>query len=208
MRTELEDGLPRIVVREIETGEEHAIAFDEAAYDLALEEALEFDTDVMRFGFSSLKTPGEVWDYDMATRERRLVKRQTIPSGYNPDDYVTRRIMATSHDGARVPVSILHHKLTPVDGSPLLLEGYGAYGYAFEAHFSSARFSLVDRGFVYAIAHIRGGTDKGWSWYLDGKPGRSRTRFMISSPARARSPSSATRAKAVSWRWAVRPAAC
>jgi oligopeptidase B len=106
----------------------------------------------------------------MATRERRLVKRQAIPSGHNPDDYVTRRIMATSHDGALVPVSILHHKNTAVDGkAPLLLEGYGAYGYAFEAHFSSSRFSLVDRGFVYAIAHIRGGTDKGWNWYIDGK---------------------------------------
>lgn len=170
VRTELEDGLPRIVVREIESGEEHAIEFDEEAYDLDIEEVLEFDTNMMRFGYSSLKMPGEVWDYDMATRERRLVKRQVIPSGHNPADYVSRRIMAKSHDGALVPVSILHHRLTPIDGSaPMLLEGYGAYGYAFEAHFSSSRFSLVDRGFVYAIAHIRGGTDKGWNWYIDGK---------------------------------------
>jgi oligopeptidase B len=170
VRTELEDGLPRIVVREIASGEEHSIAFDEAAYDLDLEEVLEFDTNLMRFGFSSPKTPGEVWDYDMTTRERRLVKRQNIPSGHNPAEYVTQRIMATSHDGAQVPVTILHHKDTPIDGSaPTLLEGYGAYGYAFEAHFSSARFSLVDRGFVYASAHIRGGTDKGWNWYIDGK---------------------------------------
>jgi oligopeptidase B len=170
VRTELEDGLPRIVVREIESGEEHIISFDEAAYDLEIEEVLEFDTNLMRFGFSSLKTPHEIWDYDMATRERSLVKRQTIPSGHNPADYVTRRMLAPSHDGALVPVSILHHKDTPIDGTaPLLLEGYGAYGYAFEAHFSSARFSLVDRGFVYAIAHIRGGTDKGWNWYIDGK---------------------------------------
>ncbi len=178
VRTELEDGLPRIVVREIASGEEHAIAFDEAAYDLDLEEVLEFDTNLMRFSFSSLKTPGEVWDYDMATCERTLVKRQEIPSGHNPDDYVTRRIMATSHDGARVPVSILHRKDTPIDGSaPMLLEGYGAYGYAFEAHFSSSRFSLVDRGFVYAIAHIRGGTDKGWSWYIDGKLEKKQNSF-------------------------------
>jgi oligopeptidase B len=170
VRAEREDGLPRIVVREIATGQEHAIAFDEEAYDLDLDEVLEFDTDVIRFGYSSLKTPGEVWDYDMATRERRLVKRQEIPSGHDPDAYVTRRMLARSHDGALVPISILHRKDTPIDGSaPLLLEGYGAYGYAFEAHFSSSRLSLVDRGFVYAIAHVRGGTDKGWSWYLDGK---------------------------------------
>ncbi len=179
VRTELEDGLPRIIVRDIATGAEHAIAFDEEAYDLDLEEVLEFDTNVMRFGYSSLKTPGEVWDYDMATRERTLVKRQEIPSGHIPDDYVTRRIFARSHDGAIVPVSILHRRNTPIDGSaPLLLEAYGAYGYAFEAHFSASRFSLVDRGFVYAIAHVRGGSDKGWNWYLDGKLSRKTNTFQ------------------------------
>lgn len=170
VRTELEEGLPRIVVRELASGAEHVIAFDEAVYDLDLDEVLEFDTNVIRFGYSSLKTPAEVWDYDMATRERVLVKRQEIPSGHARENYVTGRTFARSHDGAMTPISILRHKDTPVDGSaPLLLEGYGAYGYPFEAHFSSARFSLVDRGFVYAIAHVRGGADKGRSWYRDGK---------------------------------------
>ncbi|HEY8579554.1 MAG TPA: S9 family peptidase, partial [Beijerinckiaceae bacterium] len=169
-RSELEDGLPRLVVRELASGEEHAIAFADEAYDLDEEEVLEFDTNEMRFGYSSMKTPHELWAYDMTTRERRLLKRQIIPSGHDPEDYVTRRVVTVSHDGAHVPVSLLHHRKTKIDGSaPLLLEAYGAYGDAFEAHFSATRLSLVDRGFVYAVAHVRGGTDKGWRWYLDGK---------------------------------------
>ena len=170
VRTELQDGLPRIVVRDIESGAEHAIAFDEEAYDLDLEEVLEFDTNEMRFGFSSMKTPHEVWAYNMQTRERTLLKRQTIPSGHKPEKYVTRRIFAKAHDGELVPISLLYSAKTKLNGrAPMLLEAYGSYGSAFEAHFSSVRFSLVDRGFVYAVAHVRGGTDKGWSWYLDGK---------------------------------------
>jgi len=128
------------------------------------------DTDMMRFSYSSMTTPSEVYDYDMAKRTRTLRKRQEIPSGHNPADYVTTRIMAKSHDGAEVPVSILHRKDLTRDGNaPLLLYGYGSYGMAMPASFSANRLSLVDRGFVYAIAHIRGGTDKGWGWYLDGK---------------------------------------
>ena len=130
----------------------------------------EFDTTNLRFSYSSMTTPSEVYDYDMASRTRILRKRQEIPSGHNPADYVTTRIMATSHDGAQVPVSILHRKDLKRDGTaPLLLYGYGSYGMAMPASFSANRLSLVDRGFVYAIAHIRGGSDKGWGWYLDGK---------------------------------------
>src|SRR5258708_10246911 len=106
----------------------------------------------------------------MASRARVLRKRQEIPSGHNAADYVTTRIMATSHDGAEVPVSLLHRRDFVRDGSaPLLLYGYGSYGMAMPASFSANRLSLGDRGFVYAIAHIRGGTAKGWGWYLDGK---------------------------------------
>src|SRR3977135_3278232 len=106
----------------------------------------------------------------MGSRSRALRKRQEIPSGHNPADYVTTRIMAASHDGAEVPISILHRKDLARDGrAPLLLYGYGSYGMAMPASFSANRLSLVDRGFVYAIAHIRGGADKGWNWYLDGK---------------------------------------
>jgi oligopeptidase B len=164
------NALPSIVIRDLATDGEHAIAFDEAAYSLSTMGGYEFDTTNLRFSYSSMTTPSEIYDYDMATRERSLRKRQEIPSGHNPADYVTTRIMATSHDGAQVPVSILHRKDFKHDGgAPLLLYGYGSYGHAMPASFAANRLSLVDRGFVYAIAHIRGGSDKGWGWYLDGK---------------------------------------
>ena len=170
VRLERANALPSIVIRDLATLQEHAIAFDEAAYSLGTLGGYEFDTTQIRFSYSSMTTPSEVFDYDMVSRERKLRKRQEIPSGHNPADYVTTRIMATSHDGAQVPVSILHRKDLKRDGSaPLLLYGYGSYGHAMPASFSANRLSLVDRGFVYAIAHIRGGSDKGWGWYLDGK---------------------------------------
>ncbi len=169
-RLERENGLPRIVIRELRTGEEHAIAFDEEAYSLGLSYGYEFDTTTVRFTYSSMTTPSEVYDYDLVTRERVLRKRQEVPSGHNPDDYVTRRLFATAKDGEQIPISILYRNTTPLDGTaPLLLYGYGAYGIAMPAAFSTARLSLVDRGFVYAIAHIRGGKDKGYRWYTDGK---------------------------------------
>jgi oligopeptidase B len=170
VRLERANALPAIVIRDLTSGEEHAIAFDEAAYSLDTMGSYEFETTNLRFSYSSMTTPSEVYDYDMASRTRILRKRQEIPSGHNPADYVTTRIMAKSHDGAEVPVSILHRKDLVRDGTaPLLLYGYGSYGMAIPASFSANRLSLVDRGFVYAIAHIRGGTDKGWGWYLDGK---------------------------------------
>jgi oligopeptidase B len=170
VRLERANALPAIIIRDLSTGEEHAIAFDEAAYSLDTMGGYEFDTTNLRFSYSSMTTPSEVYDYDMASRTRVLRKRQEIPSGHNPADYVTTRIMAPSHDGALVPVSILHRRDLTRDGTaPLLLYGYGSYGMAMPASFSANRLSLVDRGFVYAIAHIRGGSDKGWGWYLDGK---------------------------------------
>jgi oligopeptidase B len=170
VRLERSNALPAMIIRDLKTDGEHAIAFDEAAYSLDTMGSYEFDTTNLRFSYSSMTTPSEVYDYDMASRERTLRKRQEIPSGHNPADYVTTRIMAKSHDGAEVPVSILHRKDLKRDGkAPLLLYGYGSYGMAMPASFSSNRLSLVDRGFVYAIAHIRGGSDKGWGWYLDGK---------------------------------------
>jgi oligopeptidase B len=170
VRLERANALPAIVIRDLTTGEEHAIAFDEAAYSLDAMGGYEFDTNNLRFAYSSMTTPSEIYDYDMVSRTRTLRKRQAIPSGHNPADYVTTRIMATSHDGAQVPVSILHRRDLKRDGTaPLLLYGYGSYGMAMPASFAANRLSLVDRGFVYAIAHIRGGADKGWGWYLDGK---------------------------------------
>lgn len=167
---ERRDGLPRIVIRDRATGEEHAIAFAEEAYSLGLQGAAEYDTDTIRFSYSSMTTPSQLFDYNMVTRERVLLKTQEVPSGHTIDDYVTRRVMVTSHDGALVPVSLLYHKDTKLDGSaPCLLYGYGAYGISIPASFSTNNLSLADRGFVYAIAHIRGGKDKGFEWYETGK---------------------------------------
>ena len=178
VRLERADGLPRIVVTDLASGEAHEIAFDEEAYDLSLLPGYEFETTTLRFVYSSMTTPDRTFDYDMASRERTLRKTREVPSGHDPDDYVTRRLTATGHDGAQIPVSVLHHRTAPLDGTaPLLLYGYGAYGMAMPASFSTNRLSLVDRGFVYAIAHIRGGADRGYRWYLDGKRDRKPNTF-------------------------------
>ena len=158
------------MIRDRKTGEEHAIAFAEEAYALGLQGSLEYDTDMIRFSYSSMTTPNQLYDYNMVTRERTLLKTQEVPSGHTISDYVTRRIQAKAHDGELVPVSILYRKDTKLDGSaPCLLYGYGAYGHSIPASFSTSALSLVDRGFVYAIAHIRGGMDKGYYWYETGK---------------------------------------
>ena len=178
-RLEREDGLPRIVVRRMADGAEHPIAFAEEAYSLGMAGGYEFDTANLRFTYSSMTTPAETYDYDMATRSRTLRKRQEIPSGHNPDDYVTRRLYAVAPDGERVPVSLLYRKSTPLDGTaPAFLYGYGAYGISMPASFSTGRLSLVDRGFIFAIAHIRGGKDKGYRWYKDGKAQKKTNTFI------------------------------
>jgi len=172
VRLEREQGLPQILIRRWRDGEEHGIAFDEEAYALGVVPGFEFDTTVLRFNYSSMTTPGQVFDYDMATRERSLRKTQDVPSGHRPADYITRRVFAPLEDGELVPISLLYRADTPLDGSaPLLLYGYGAYGISMPASFSTNRLSLVDRGFVYAVAHIRGGKDKGYRWYREGRRG-------------------------------------
>jgi oligopeptidase B len=177
-RLERVDALPRIVIRALDDGAEHSIAFDEEAFSLGLEAPREFGSDLARFSYSSPATPAEVWDYDMGSRERTFRKRQEIPSGHDPKDYVVRRLSARAPDGESVPVTIIHKAGLALDGSaPCLLYGYGAYGISIPASFSGARLSLVDRGFVYAVAHIRGGTEKGWGWYLDGKLGAKTNTF-------------------------------
>ncbi|WP_312145526.1 S9 family peptidase [Brevundimonas sp.] len=168
-RQERADANTKIVIRD-RSGAEHEIAVDEPAYALSLGGASEFDTTVMRYGYNSPSTPTSTYDYDLKTRERTLRKVQEIPSGHNPADYVVERLNAPASDGQLVPVTVLRRKDTPVDGSaPLLLYGYGSYGIPMAASFSTNRLSLVDRGFIYAIAHIRGGSDKGWGWFLDAR---------------------------------------
>jgi len=170
VRLEREDGLPRIVVRRLADGAEHPIAFAEEAYSLGVIDGYEADTTSLRFSYSSMTTPARVYDYDMETRTRVLRKEQEVPSGHDPSLYVTRRLRAPAADGETVPVSVLMRRDTPLDGSaPCLLYGYGSYGISIPAAFSTNALSLVDRGFVYAIAHVRGGKDKGFRWYAQGR---------------------------------------
>lgn len=168
-RQERADANTKIVIRD-RAGAEHEIAVDEPAYSLSLRGASEFDTTVMRYGYNSPSTPTSTYDYDLATRERTLRKVQEVPSGHDAADYVVERLNAPAPDGELVPVTVLRRKSTPVDGSaPLLLYGYGSYGIPMAASFSTNRLSLVDRGWIYAIAHIRGGSDKGWGWFLNAR---------------------------------------
>ncbi|WP_019955571.1 S9 family peptidase [Yoonia vestfoldensis] len=174
---ERENALPRICYQG-PSGAVQSIAFDEEAYALGADPSAEYETDMFRFTYSSPTTPSQVFDFDLATGARVLMKQTELPSGHDPADYVTRRIMARSHDGALVPVTILHHATTKLAGTaPCLLYGYGSYGASMPAGFSANRLSLVDRGFVYAIAHVRGGEEKGRAWYEDAKFGRKVNTF-------------------------------
>ena len=177
VRLERENACDRIVIRD-RAGAEHAIAFDEPAYALSLEGGFEYDTTTMRFVYQSPTTPRQWFDYDMARRERTLRKTQEIPSGHDPSRYETRRLFATATDGAEIPITVLMRKGTPLDGrAPLLVYGYGAYGIPQEPSFSIRNLSLVDRGWIWAIAHIRGGSDKGWGWFLDGRGAKKTNTF-------------------------------
>ena len=169
VRAERVSALPRIVVRD-RSGEEHAIALEEAAYDLELVAGYEFDTAVQRYIYQSPTTPLQWFDYDMAAQARTLRKTQEIPSGHDAAAYETHRVFATAADGARVPITVLMRRGQKLDGTaPLFLYGYGSYGIALDADFSILRLSLVDRGWIYAIAHVRGGSELGFGWFLDGR---------------------------------------
>jgi oligopeptidase B len=177
VRLEREDACDRIVIRGRD-GDEGVIDFDESAYALSLSAGLEYDTPLVRFVYQSPTTPRRWFDYDMATGARTLRKTQTVPSGHDPADYETHRLWATAPDGEAVPITVLMRRGTPRDGSaPVMLYGYGAYGYPQEATFSTQALSLVDRGWVWASAHVRGGSDKGWGWFLDGRGARKMNTF-------------------------------
>ena len=170
LRLERFEGLPRIVVRDLRTQQEETVKFDEEAYSLGMSVGYEFDTSTFRFTYSSPTTPSQTFDLDLETGERTLRKQQEVPSGHNPADYETRRLFATAPDGEQVPVTVLYRKGTKLDGSaPALLYGYGAYGMSMPSSFSISALSLVDRGFVHATAHIRGGMEKGYRWYVQGR---------------------------------------
>ena len=182
VRAERVNALDRLVVMDRapigETGGEHVVAFDEEAYALNLETGFEYDTTLTRFVYQSPTTPRQWFDYDMASRERTLRKTQEVPSGHDPSRYVARRLHARASDGAEVPITLLMLKDAPRDGSaPVLLYGYGSYGHAMEPAFSIRNLSLVDRGWIWATAHIRGGSDKGWGWFLDGRKEKKTNTF-------------------------------
>ncbi len=164
------NALPRLRVVGYDGKTDQYIHFDEEAYDVWIDVNREYDTDILRFGYESMTTPRTIYDYHLLRDEKKLMKQQEVLGKFSPKDYETRRIWAEARDGAKVPMSIVFRKDTPLDGrAPLILYGYGAYGNSMTPWFSSVRLSLLDRGFVYAIAHVRGGQEMGRHWYEDGK---------------------------------------
>ncbi len=175
---EREDGLRQIAIEKLATGEQHRVEFPEPVYAVWPMDNLEFDTARLRLGYTSLVTPFSVYDYDMDARTRELRKQSEVVGGYDAASYATERIFAEAADGARVPISLVYRKGLVRDGhSPALLYGYGAYGASTEPSFSSDRLSLLNRGFVYAIGHIRGGEEMGRGWYEDGRLLHKRNTF-------------------------------
>jgi len=169
--SERENGLTGIRIIKWADKSEHYIEFNDPAYMSYTSSNLEFDTDILRYGYTSMTTPNSVYDYNMNTKEQELKKQsEVIDDSFKPENYSSERIYVTARDGVKVPVSIVYKKGTKLDGSaPLLLYGYGSYGASMDPYFSSVRLSLLNRGFVYAIAHIRGGQELGRQWYEDGK---------------------------------------
>ncbi|MDH4146242.1 MAG: S9 family peptidase [Acidimicrobiia bacterium] len=167
---ERSEGLQRIRVRRLADGEEWEIDQPEAVGTATGSANPEFDTTVIRYGYQSMVTPSSLFEYDLVTRERRVLKQQPVLGGYDPSEYATERVWAPADDGVEVPVSLVYRRGLARDGSaPALLYGYGSYEASVDPYFSSIRLSLLDRGFVFAIAHIRGGGEMGRRWYLDGK---------------------------------------
>jgi oligopeptidase B len=172
------EGLMQLRIIPWDGSEQHYLDFGEPAYWAGIGMNPAFDTDVLRYNYTSMTTPNSVFDYNMNTREKTLLKQDEVLGGFDPGDYVTERRFATARDGVKVPVSLVYRRDLALDGkTPLLLYGYGSYGYSMDATFNSARLSLLDRGFVYAIGHVRGGEEMGRWWYEDGKLLNKRNTF-------------------------------
>ena len=164
------DGLPQVRIMDLAAGTTHDLSLEEEDYSVRVQGGREWDTSTLRFAYNSLTTPATVYDYDMGTRQREFKKQTEVLGGFSSEKYQSRRVFATAGDGTQIPISLLYAKDTPLDGSaPLYLYGYGSYGIIVDSDFSSVRLSLVDRGYIFAIAHIRGGMDLGWDWYEGGK---------------------------------------
>jgi oligopeptidase B len=168
--SEREGGLTYLRVIDMESRLSHRIPTDEPDYALYLSGNPEFNTRTVRFSYQSMVTPSSVYEYDMATRQRKLLKRQDVLGGYDPKAYEAKRVWATARDGTKVPMSLVHRKGVKLDGTaPLLLDGYGSYGASMAPSFSSGRLSLLDRGVIYALAYIRGGGELGEEWRQQGR---------------------------------------
>jgi oligopeptidase B len=177
--TERQNGLLKLRIRNTDSETEHYVDFGEPAYAAHIGSNAEYDSTVLRYIYTSLTTPSSVYDYDMLSQEKTLKKRQEVVGGYDASQYTTERVYATSHDGLKIPVSIVYKNGLERDGNaPLLLYAYGSYGYSLDASFSSSRLSLLNRGFVFAIAHIRGGQEMGRQWYEDGKLFKKMNTFL------------------------------
>lgn len=176
---ERSNGLCKINIKPWDGTPGHFLEFDDETYTAWISTNPEFNTPVLRFGYNSLVTPPSTYDYHMVTKERTLLKQQEIVGGYDASEYTSARIWAKATDGVMVPISLVYKldKFSPDGSNPLLLYSYGSYGYSMDAYFSSSRLSLLDRGFVFAIAHIRGGEDLGRGWYEDGKMLKKRNTF-------------------------------
>lgn len=171
-------GVPAFEVRDLKSGESHTVTFPEPSYTLEAGPIVEFDTTTLRFSYQSHVTPNSVYDYDLAARTRELKKQDKVQGGYDPAKYASERIWATASDGTRVPISLVHKKDLPRDGkSPCYLQGYGAYGMSEDPLFDADLISLLDRGFVVGIAHVRGGGELGRKWYDDGKLAQKKNSF-------------------------------
>lgn len=168
--SERKNGLTNLTVHDLKTNTSYPLDFGEAAYTVYPSVNLVYDSDIVRYGYTSLVTPLSTYDYNMRSKQKKLLKQQEVLGGYNIDEYVTERTFAKARDGVLVPISLVYRKGIKKDGSaPLLLYAYGSYGASMDPTFNSARLSLLDRGFIYAIAHIRGGEEMGRQWYEDGK---------------------------------------
>ncbi|MBM3922941.1 MAG: S9 family peptidase [Sphingomonadales bacterium] len=167
---ERKEGLLQLRVRDLTNNSDHYLEFGEPSYAAYVSNNPEYNSLTLRYNYTSLTTPNSVFDYNLNDRSKKLMKEQVVLGGFKKEDYVTERIYATAKDGVKVPISLVYKKDTKRDGSaPLLLYGYGSYGASMDASFSSSRLSLLNRGFIYAIAHIRGGQEMGRKWYEDGK---------------------------------------
>jgi Protease II len=176
--SERKNGLIQLAIRNLTDGSQHYLDFGEEAYTAYPSNNPEYNTATLRYGYTSLTTPSSTYDYDMNTHEKTLLKQQEVVGGYNVADYRTERLYATAKDGTQIPISLVYKQGFKKDGNaPLLLYGYGAYGATMDPSFSSSRLSLLNRGFVFAIAHIRGGQEMGREWYEDGKMMKKKNTF-------------------------------